>query len=77
MMMEKKSDKVRRLVAEGDYKSALRIAKGFRLGITKQQSDDMIRGFESMSNPRFYESLGFDTTALARKGIETLVQLYG
>lgn len=75
--MEKKSEKVRRLVAEGDYKSALRIAKGFRLGITKQQSDDMIRGFEAMVSPRFYESLGMDTAALARKGVETVCALYG
>ena len=74
---EKKSDAVRRLVAAGEYKAALRIAKGFRLGITKQQSDDMIRGFECLTNPRFYQSLGFDTTALVHKGVETLKQIYG
>lgn len=31
--MERKSDKVRRLVADGDFKGALRIAKDFRLGM--------------------------------------------
>ena len=36
--MERKSDKVSRLVAARDYKGALRIAKDFRLGITKEQS---------------------------------------
>ena len=30
---EKKSDIVRRLVRERDYRSALRIVKGFRLGV--------------------------------------------
>lgn len=73
----KKSDMVRSLVAAGDYKAALRIAKGFRLGITKQQSDDMTRGFEAMTSPRFYQSLGMDPTALVQKGVETLVDLYG
>lgn len=75
--MERKSDAVRRLVAEGNYKAALRIAKDFRLGITKADSDDMRRGYECMTSPRFYISLGMDTQALARKGIETVVRLYG
>lgn len=75
--MERKSDTVRRLVAAGDYQAALRIAKGFRLGITKQQSDDMIRGYECMTNPRFYRSLGLDTDKIAQKGVETVQTLYG
>lgn len=75
--MERKSDAVRRLVAAGDYKVALRIAKGFRLGISKQQSDDMIRGYECMTNARFYESLGMDTAKIAQKGVETVISLYG
>ena len=46
--MERKSDKVRRLVADGDFKGALRIAKDFRLGITKEQSSTMTRAYECM-----------------------------
>lgn len=42
--MERKSDTVRRLVAAGDFKAALRIAKDFRLGISKEDSDDMREG---------------------------------
>lgn len=75
--MERKSDAVRRLVASGDYQAALRIAKNFRLGITKQQSDDMIRGYECMTNPRFYRSLGLDPDKIAQKGVETVQRLYG
>lgn len=75
--MERKSDKVRRLVAAGDYKEALRIAKGFKLGISEEDSDDMVRGFESMAFPRFYHSIGMDPSALIQKGIETLKRLYG
>lgn len=76
--MEKKSDAVRRLVAAGDYKAALRIAKDFRLGITKEQRNDMIRGFECMTDgERFYQSIGCDPAQIAQKGIETVISLYG
>lgn len=47
--MERKSDKVRRLVADGDFKGALRIAKDFRLGITKEQSSTMTRAYSAWS----------------------------
>ena len=75
--MERKSDKVRKFVAEGDYKSALRFAKDFRLGISKQDSDNMIRGFECMNYPSFYKSLGMDPSQIAQKAVETVQRLYG
>lgn len=76
--MERKSDAVRRLVAEGDYKSALRIAKGFRLGITKEDYDSMIRGYECMVTcPEFYQSIGKNPSEIAQKGVETVQRLYG
>lgn len=75
--MERKSDIVRRLVAAGDYKGALRIAKDFRLGIEKEDSDDMKRGYECIVHPRFYESIGADTDKIAQKGIATVKRLYG
>ena len=74
---EKKTDMVRRLVAAGDYKEALRIAKDFRLGISKDDSDDMRRGYECITNPRFYRSIGVDTEAAARRGVEVVRGLYG
>lgn len=77
MEPERKSDRVRRLIREGDYKAALRIAKDFRLGISKEQSDDMIRGYECMTNPRFYLSIGVDIARTVEKGLETLLSLYG
>lgn len=75
--MERKSDRVRRLVSEGNYKEALRIAKDFHLGISKEQSDSMKLGYECMTNPRFYRSIGFDINITVRKGIETITSLYG
>ena len=75
--MESKSDMVRRLVSTGDFKGALRIAKGFRLGITKADSDDMRRGYECMTNPRFYQSIGMNPAEIAQKGVDTVIRLYG
>lgn len=75
--MERKSDAVRRLVNEGDYKSALRIAKEFRLGISKEDSEDMKRGYECIVHPGFYQQIGYDADKIAVKGIETVKRLYG
>ena len=75
--MERKSDMVRRLVASCNFKEALRIAKDFRLGITKSDSDVLKMGYECIVHPRFYQQLGIDTEAEAQKGIETIKRLYG
>lgn len=56
--MVKKTDQVRSLVRQGRYKDALRIAKGFRLGITREQSDTIVRAYECMVHPDFYRSIG-------------------
>ena len=78
MEPEKKSDRVRRLVAAGEYKAALRIAKDFHLGISPEDSDAMIRGFECMTTGRkFYQSIGKDPAKIAQKGIEAVIRLYG
>jgi len=75
--MERKSDKVRRLVSDGDYKAALRIAKGFRLGITKEQSSAMTLAYECMVHGRFYTQLGYDLKQKIAEGVEILVGIYG
>ena len=75
--MEKKSDRVRRLVADGDYKGALRIAKDFRLGITKGQSSAMTLAYECMIHGRFYQQLGYDLNQKIAEGLEVLKELYG
>jgi len=74
----KKTDIVREAVASGNMKKALSIAKGFRMGITKEQHDDMTRAHECMgTSAEFYRSIGFDVDECVRKGIEVLVSLYG
>ena len=74
---EKKSDTVRRLTRSGEYKKALRIAKGFRLGITREQSDKMGIAYECMVHPQFYEQLGINANEKVNDGVEVLVGLYG
>ena len=74
---EKKSDIVRRLVREQDYRSALRIVKGFRLGISRDDLDAMRLAYECMVNPGFYRQLGRDPAAEIKRGIGVLVRLYG
>lgn len=74
---EKKSDVVRRLVRERDYRSALRIAKDFRLGIGKEDRDAMRLAYECMVNPGFYRQLGRDPAAEIKRGVDVLIRLYG
>lgn len=76
--MVKKTDIVREAVASGNYKKALRIAKDFRLGISKEDSDAMKRGYECMAtSPEFYESIGVNVSECIDEGIKVLVKLYG
>lgn len=75
--MIRKSDTVRSLVAQKQYKRALRIAKDFRLGVTPEQSLRMKKAYECMVHERFYLSLGEDIEARIKEGIETIVSIYG
>lgn len=75
--MVRKSDTVRSLVAEKQYKKALQIAKDFRLGITPEQSSKMKKAYECMVHERFYLSLGENIQARIDEGIEVIVGIYG
>lgn len=75
--LQRKSDMVREAVAQGDYKKALGIARNFRLGISKEDSDAMKRGFECMVYPDFYRSIGKDIQLEIQNGVNALMRLYG
>jgi len=75
--MERKSDTVRRLVSEGNYKKALLIAKDFRLGIGPDQRDAMSRAYECMVRPSFYSQIGINPHSAIEKGVSVLTELYG
>lgn len=75
--MIKKTDQVRSLVRQGRYKDALRIAKRFRLGITREQSGTMIRAYECMVHPDFYRSIGKDIQECIDGGVAVLHEVFG
>ncbi len=75
--MKKKSDMVRELVAAGDYKKALSIAKGFKIGFTKQEQSAMTRAHECIAHPGFYSQLGIDEAKAIEAGIELIKRVYG
>lgn len=75
--MKRKSDIVKELVAAGDYKKALSIAKGFKIGFTKKEQDIMIRAHECIVHPGFYSQLGFDECKLIEDGINLIRRVYG
>jgi len=72
----KKSEIVREAVKSGDYKKALRIAKDFQIGISKEQRDKMTRAYECMVHPDFYRQLG-NTEIAIESGIQVVKSLYG
>ena len=75
--MKRKSDMVKELVAQGDFKKALSIAKGFKIGFTKKEQDLMIRAHECVVHPGFYSQLGFDEAKIIEDGIAFVKRVYG
>lgn len=73
----KKTDIVRDAIRTEDWKKALRIAKDFRINITRAQREDMSRAYECMVHPEFYRQIGIDTHRAIARGKEVLSGLYG
>lgn len=76
-MLITKTDTVRQLVADGEYKKALNIAKNFRRGIPKSDLDAMALAYECMVRPEFYRQIGKDVDHSICEGIDVLKVLYG
>lgn len=75
--MVKKSDIVRAAVARDDFKEALRIAKDFRINITKEQRSTMARAYECIVHPDFYRQIGTDIQVAISEGVQLVTKLYG
>ena len=73
----KQSDIVREAVKAREWKKALRIAKDFRINVTKAQRDTMARAYECMVHPEFYKQIGTDIPGAIAKGKEVVSCLYG
>lgn len=68
--MVKKTDLAREAYRKGDIKTALRIAKGFRLGLTKEDRDRLARAYECLVHPDFYRMIGKNPDEEIKKGLQ-------
>ena len=75
--MTRKSDVVRAYVKCGRIKEALRVAKTFRLGITRDQAEAMCWAYECIVHPKFYAEIGIDVAEKVKAGTAVLQSLYG
>ena len=75
--MVKKTDIVREALLNGDFKKALRIAKGFRINVTADERGKMSRAYECIVHPEFYRQIGTDIPKAIAEGKEVVSRLYG
>ena len=75
--MIRKSDIVRKAVADGEWKKALHIAKDFQIGINSDQRESMTRAYECMVHPQFYQQLGTNISEAIEIGKQIVAELYG
>ena len=75
--MMKKTDMVKEAMRAGEWKKALRIAKDFRINVTKEQRDKMTRAYECIVHPEFYRQIGCDIMESVNLGKQTLTLLFG
>lgn len=68
--MKKKTELAREAFEQGNVKEALRIAKTFRIGLTKADRDAIVRGYECMVHPQFYRDLGKTPENEIEKGVQ-------
>ena len=72
-----KTNMVRAAVSKGNWMTALRLAKDFRINVSAKQREEMSRAYECMMYPDFYRQLGTDIAGAVAKGIAVVEALYG
>lgn len=75
--MKKKTEMVREAIKAGDFKKALKLAKDFRINVTREQREAMARAYECIVHPEFYKQIGTDIPGSIELGKQTLTLLYG
>lgn len=74
--METKVNKVKRLVAEGEYKKALQICKDWDY-VDPMHRDILRTGYECLMYPHFYIQLGKDPGYQYEEAVKVLHKIYG
>lgn len=64
-----KTQQAKDLLKSGDFKGCLKIMSGFRLGLSKQESDILKTGYECIVHPRMYQQLKIDTESAVRAAV--------
>lgn len=71
-----KTDTVKRYISLGMYKEALRIVKGFRIGVTAEDRNIFSMAYECILYPDFYRSLGINPQLKTEEGITLLKKIF-
>ena len=61
----------------GKYKTALNIAKNFKMGVTDEQRSQMALGYECMAHEDTYVQMGYDCEAEINKALDILKVVLG
>lgn len=72
---ETKTNQVKRLVAEGEYKKALQICKDWNYE-NKRHGAILQLGYACLMYPRFYDQLGYNPVAEYQRAITVLHDVY-
>jgi hypothetical protein len=70
-----KAQDVRNLIAQENYKAALRGAKDFRIRVSKEQRSVMSRAYDCMVHPEFYRQIGKDIEGCIQAGVAVLEEV--
>lgn len=70
-----KSEIVRQYIKSKNWKEALREAKDFRIGVSKEQRSTMARAYECIVHPAFYESIGKNLSECIEAGKAVLMEV--
>jgi hypothetical protein len=70
-----KAQEVREKIDAGDYKSALRGAKDFHIGVSAEQRSAMSRAYECMVRPDFYRQIGKNVEECVQAGVSVLQEV--
>ncbi len=70
-----KSEVVRNYIKSENWKEALREAKDFRIGVSKEQRSVMARAYECIVHPQFYISIGKNINECIEAGKKVLQEV--
>jgi hypothetical protein len=72
--MQSKLRQLRRYMADGDHRSALRLAAGWaQLG---EHRDAITQAWAALTHPAFYEAIGRDPAVLVARGLDAIRSRY-